>query len=273
MITIMASMKLNRRIPAHIRFSIVSLREKGFSCKLIAAKLLEQYDFAISSRGVHQYYSRFMKKRSVYDVRRKGRNPKLISPEIDKFVFDQMKLNNETTAYELQGKIWTKFKKTLSLMTIKRARRAQGWRYANVKYAQFVRAQNKPKRVKWCKNVLASGEKFLDIVFTDEMTVQLEQYRRRALCLKGDKIMIIRSRVKHPVKVHVWAGISARGATSIVLFPGKIRMDSQLFSRILKENYLPFASRTYAGKCRLQMDNAPVHVSKFTSAFLLKNGI
>ena len=112
-----------------------------------------------------------------------------------------MNTNNETTAYELQESIRQKFSKTISLTTVKSARRGQGWRYERVKYAQFVRMENRPKQVTWCEDAVSSGEQFLDVVFTDETTVQLEQHRRIAYSYRANRSRIIRSRVKYPVKV------------------------------------------------------------------------
>ena len=45
-------------------------------------------------------------------------------------------------------------------------------------------------------------------------------------------------RAKHPVKVHVWAGISWLGATDVCIFEGI--MDAPLFVDILGRTLLPF---------------------------------
>ena len=39
-------------------------------------------------------------------------------------------------------------------------------------------------------------------------------------------------RLKHPTKVHVWAGISTRGATGVCIFNGI--MDAQMYTSILE---------------------------------------
>jgi len=51
-------------------------------------------------------------------------------------------------------------------------------------------------------------------------------------------ILLSHARPKHPVKVHVWAGISLKGPTKIVIFEGT--MDAPLFVEILKTGLLPF---------------------------------
>ena len=48
-------------------------------------------------------------------------------------------------------------------------------------------------------------------------------------------------RPKHPVKVHVWAGISMGGRTGICIFDGI--MDAEMYITILRGALLPFIKR------------------------------
>ena len=50
--------------------------------------------------------------------------------------------------------------------------------------------------------------------------------------------IITHSRAKHPVKVHVWAGISVREGTGVCIFEGL--MDSLLYLEILEKTLIPF---------------------------------
>ena len=50
-------------------------------------------------------------------------------------------------------------------------------------------------------------------------------------------------RPKHPLKVHVWAGISLRGPTKICIFEGI--MDAPVFIDILRATLLPFIAEKY----------------------------
>ena len=56
----------------------------------------------------------------------------------------------------------------------------------------------------------------------------------------GHPIKLV-AKPKHPQKVHVWAGISARGATSIVMFTGI--MNATWYSDVLDASLVPFPSR------------------------------
>ena len=70
---------------------------------------------------------------------------------------------------------------------------------------------NRKKRLVWCKEQLRVKEEFDDVVFTDESTVQLEQHSR--LCFHKHRMpRNLKQRAKHPIKVHIWGGISKRGS-------------------------------------------------------------
>ena len=77
--------------------------------------------------------------------------------------------------------------------------------------------------------------------------------------------------MKHPVKVHVWAGISKRGATGVAIFDGI--MNAPLFLRILDQTLLPFLKSTFPDGHRFQQDNDPKHTSKLAEKWFADNGV
>ena len=83
--------------------------------------------------------------------------------------------------------------------------------------------------------------------------------------------MYLFNRAKHPVKVHVWAGISRRGRTSICIFEGI--MDASLYIEVLEATLLPFLSLVYPDGHRFMADNDPKHTSKDAKEFLRVNNI
>ena len=62
-------------------------------------------------------------------------------------------------------------------------------------------------------------EQFNHILFTDESSVMLETHRKKCYRKIGAPRKL-KPHPKHPMKVHVWGGISKQGATSIVIFMG-----------------------------------------------------
>ena len=82
-------------------------------------------------------------------------------------------------------------------------------------------------------------------------------------------------RAKHPVKVHVWAGISLSGSTGICVFSGimKAPLYVQLYVQILEETLLPFLQDVFPTGHRFMQDNDPKHISRLARAFFEDNGV
>ena len=73
-------------------------------------------------------------------------------------------------------------------------------------------------------------------------------------------------RAKHPVKVHIWAGISWMGRTPIVIFDRILNAEG--FVTILESALLPFLHDVYPSGHWLVMDNDPKHTSNRVSQYL-----
>ena len=73
-----------------------------------------------------------------------------------------------------------------------------------------------------------------NVIFTDECSVSAEQYRRTCY-RKIDEPQKRKPKPKHPLKVHVWAGISKHGPTKISIFDGI--MDAELYCEILEGSF------------------------------------
>ena len=97
-----------------------------------------------------------------------------------------------------------------------------------------------------------------------EMTVQLENHRKITCYKKGRKPRY-KPRPKHPIKVHVWGGISHRGQISVTVFEGK--MNARLFMEILDDTLVPFIKDVYPDGCHLVRDNVHKHSSRAAHKF------
>ena len=88
----------------------------------------------------------------------------------------------------------------------------------------------------------------------------LDRHRRRSYGKKGCARKV-KCKHKHPQKIHVWAGISKRGATQIVMFGGILT--AIRYADILTASLLPFIREVYpVGHC-LNQDNDPKHTSRY----------
>ena len=72
--------------------------------------------------------------------------------------------------------------------------------------------------------------------------IQLEQHSR--LCFrKRLHPRALKPRPKHPIKIHVWGGISKKGATRAVMFTGN--MNAQRLKRILEVDLILFINELF----------------------------
>ena len=122
----------------------------------------------------------------------------------------------------------------------------------------------------WCKEQQRVHEQFDNVLFTDESTIQLDLHSR--LCFRRHlQPRVLKQRAKHPIKVHVWGGISKRGATNVIIFSGI--MDAERLERIFEAGLLPFLRDVFPDGHRLQQDNDPKHASLRIEDFFEEKGV
>ena len=203
---------------------------------------------------------------TIQPLPKPGRPTKLTDVTLQR-IDAAMEQDDETTAKELvtllQGAGLS-----ISLSTALKGRRLLGWTSRGTAYCQLVRAQNREKRLLWAQEHL--GGSFDDVIWTDETTVQTEAHRRFC-CHRFGRKPRYKPRPKHPVKVHVWAGISWNGATKACIFGGI--MDAEMYCRILDEYLVPFIETVYPHNHRFMQDNDPKHTSWRAQKFFIDKGI
>ena len=156
-----------------------------------------------------------------------------------------MRNDDETTAVQLHN-ILIRHGINLSLRSILRSREQLGWTFRGSAYCQLIRDANKQKRLDWAQRNLS--DRFEDVIWSDEASVQLETHQRHCYRKVGER-PTPKPRPKHPIKVHVWAGISTRGGI----------MDAAFYTRILEHYLLPFIQEKFPGgthrSCRITTQN------------------
>lgn len=223
------------KLTIHSKKAIVKLHSQGQSCSSIVQQLHCEYDISISRQTVNRFLLQHKMSRPLTRRLGSGR-PSKITPDVLRVVEAKMQADDETTAVQLLD-LLRRSGIQISLSTVKRCRLSLGWTFHGTRYCQMIREPNKLKRLDFANKCLAENETFDDVIWTDETSVQLECYRRHCFRKRNQKPRL-KPRPKHPIKVHVWAGISKQGATQVCIFEGK--MDAPFYVQILSHYLVPF---------------------------------
>ena len=160
---------------------VLALASQGLKPPTIA-KELKKENLQCSRIGVYKFLRRFEEDRSI--ARRVGSGrPSKISTEMKELVEEQMRKDDETTAYQLHRLLVEKGY-SVSLRTVLRCRTTLGWTFRGSAYCQLIREANKAKRLQWAQEHI--GDSFEDVIWTDECTVQMESHRRFACRKRGE---------------------------------------------------------------------------------------
>ena len=178
-----------------------------------------------------------------------------------------MREDDESTAHQLHNLLVSKGY-SISLRTVLRCRTYLGWTFRGSAYCQLIREPNKLKRYNWA--IKYQNDDFDNVVYSDECTIQMEAHRR-FYCRKQGEAAKPKTKSKHPLNVHVWAGISKRGTIGICIFEGI--MDRYLHIEIIDNTLKPFLQDVYSDGHRFMADNDPKHTSIGATSYLRDNGI
>ena len=145
-------------------------------------KWLEREGIAVSRRGVAKFITRFLRRGTIARQPGSGRKTK-ITDDIQRIVEHQMRQDDETTASQLHV-LLSSLGYHLDLHTILRCRTALGWTYRGSAYCQLIRDVNKQKRLEFAR--AHRNDRFDDVIFTDECSVQLESHCKRCCRKQGE---------------------------------------------------------------------------------------
>ena len=242
---------------------ILFYNSKGLQPSQIVSALKVE-DIRTTRQTVARFIRRFQQTKTIARKEGSGR-PSKITPQVRCIVDQAMKNDDETTAIQLH-KLLTAQGISISFSTIIRCRSMLGWTFRGSKYCQLIRRQNKIRRFIWaCDNLNeAVNNGFSDVIWTDKTTVQLESHRRHSFRKKGEPAAL-KPRPKHPIKLHVWAGISRKGPTSVAIFEGI--MDAEFYISLLRAHLLPCIREKFPDHHKLMQDNDPKHTSKAAKQF------
>ncbi len=114
--------------------------------------------------------------------------PSKVTAEIKKIVDDQMDIDDETTAHQLHSFLCRKGY-NISIRTVLRCWSKLGWTFRGSAYCQLIRHVNKEKRLDFHFAQKFKDDNFLDVIYTDESSIQMESHRRFAAVKKANLLV------------------------------------------------------------------------------------
>ena len=249
----------------YVKQRILFYRRLGKSYGSITHCLAKE-GYVTTKAGVYKFVRRYEETATI--SRRPGSGlAKKLTAEAKRIVDEQMSRDDETTGMELKKQL-AESGIHVATSTAIQWRMDIGWTSKSTCYCQMIRDVNKVKRLEWARE--NKNMSFDDVIYTDETTVQIETHRRTCCYKRGQKPRY-KPKPKHPVKVHVWAGISHRGRTNLCIFDGK--MNAALFVAILEKSLVPFIRNVYPDGHHFVQDNDPKHCSRLARKFYAEKGI
>ena len=183
------------RLDLATRRRVISWYFRGFTVGDIIRKL-EEENTITSKKTIYLLLSKYKQTLSVHDLPRGPR--KMLTVEHYCYIDEVLSQDDETTCVQLLSLLHEQFTNiNVSLATVKRARKDLGWVSSTPHYCQLIREKNKQKRVEWCRKCIDENERFTDVIWTDECSVQLEPHRKTCSRRKG-KPKPLKPRPKHP---------------------------------------------------------------------------
>lgn len=261
------------RLTTAQRMRIITLRRHR-NPPLGVTEIVQQLaseDVVITKKAVYNLLKKYDKHKSVSDLPPPPRPRKNVTNEVLDFIDEQMEGNDETTSEDLQKNISRRFGVNYSRWKVKDLRRKLGWISDRTRYCQLVREANREKRLNYATECIAKNEQFNDVIWSDECNIQLDWNGNLTFHRWWDPCPQ-KGKPKHPFKVSVWAAISKRGASPILVFTG-IMEKTYYSSSIVKDTLVPFVKSVFPDGHRFMQDNDPKHTSKLGIATMLENGI
>uniref|UniRef100_A0A914PZ68 Tc1-like transposase DDE domain-containing protein n=1 Tax=Panagrolaimus davidi TaxID=227884 RepID=A0A914PZ68_9BILA len=254
----------DRRISVAKRLRLVSLLNNGESLSS-AARIL-----GISITGARYARDRILQTGSVGN--RKAASRVSQEYETNRFIEEQLRKHPRIKTKELRLKMADNGVE-MSVRQLRFRISSLGYRWRKMKKVQVISKENQQKRLLARAFWEAEGYPFDRYLFVDECTVVLGRRQQFCWVKRGHRVPC-QGRVSHGDGFHIYGGISWFGASQLLIWRSKSRMNSAFYCKHnIKDIVVPSQSLFPGGKFELAQDNHRAHISIDTHECLQKLGI
>ena len=190
------------KLSVPIKRTVQKYHSQGWSASQLAKEIETEYNVLVSREAINRFLFYYQTTRSL--VTKSGsEKPTKITDTVLHAVEAKMQADDETTAMQLA-------------YLLSQCGLEGGHFMEHDNYCQLICEANKEKHLVWATKCLDERDTFDDAILSDKTSVQLEFHKRHCFH-KANQPLKLKPKPKHPVKVHVWAGISKYGATEIYI--------------------------------------------------------
>jgi transposase len=254
------------------RSRISVLIEEGYSSRQIAFREKVAHSTIIR-------INQKLKSTGSLQNRPKTGRPRLFTKRFERKIIRYILTNECFTAVDIQNKLKIQEKINVSVETIRRILKANGFKSKVKSKKPFLSKKHKQKRLKFAQKYKCwTIEDWKKIVWSDECKFMLYDPNGRQYCWKKSNEPIYERHIKPTLKfgggnIMVWGCFCFQGIGNLCRINEK--MDSELYCQVLEEDFLGTLEWYNINKNNIifQQDNDPKHTSKLTRAWLNSNNI
>ena len=245
---------------------IISVYQAGFHPYHITA-LLRTEGVLTTQETVEHILRQYSYHKNALQQRQLAR-PLNIPERAVVLAYCRMLRDSEATATQLHS-LFASEGLRINLEAVLANRGCLGWAFGGSRFKHRMPELHRSKRIEWAMQNYheAVGGDFLNVVWSGYATISVDVSLARPAVSTGRSTGVRRRQIK----VHVWAGISKIGPTSIHIGADRVYADEYI--EILENYLLPFLRRWPYHSHRFIQINTSVHSSRTVTTFLSEQGV